>query len=273
MIFSEEQLRQYRTLGYTVVEAFFDEREVGALRLELSRFLQQGLLRNVAIQGNGTTKSGTQANLQIIPIFPHSALCRAAPFHPRVRDAITQLIGEPAIMHLDQIFLKPAHHDRGTDWHQDNHYFKIADPMMGVGMWTALHDATVANGTMHVAPGMWREPLEHTRDPFSDHHLHCHVPDGIAVPVEISAGSALFFCYGTPHCTRANTTGRDRAGLALHFLRADFAPADLVLPDRRERPYVNGPHYTAGIREYGLDLDEAWQTEVDNVLAAKAHAR
>jgi ectoine hydroxylase-related dioxygenase (phytanoyl-CoA dioxygenase family) len=272
MILTEDQLHQYRTEGYTVVEDFFTHREVEALRRELNRFVEQGLLRNVATQGDGATKSTTQANLQIIPIFPHSALYRAAPFHPKMRAAVTQIIGEPAIMHLDQIFLKPAHHGRGTDWHQDNHYFKISDPMMGLGTWTALHDATIANGTMHVAPGMWREPLEHTRDPFSDHHLHCHVPEEKVVPVEIDAGSVLFFCYGTPHCTRANTTDRDRAGLAMHFLRADYAPEELVQPDRRERPYINGPHYTAGIREYGLDLDEAWQTEVDNVLAERAHA-
>ena len=31
-----------------------------------------------------------------------------------------------------------------------------------------------------------------------------------------------FFCYGTAHCTRANTTDRERAGMAFHFLHTDY---------------------------------------------------
>ncbi len=272
MVFSEKQLQDYRTQGFAVVRDFFTQREIEALRCELDRFVAQGLLRNVTTEGDGITRSVSQLNLQIIPVFPHSTLYRAAPFHPRVIEAVTQLLGEPVIMHLDQIFLKPAHHGRGTDWHQDNHYFKIADPMMGLGTWTALHDATVENGTMHVAPEMWREPLEHTRDPFSDHHLHCSVPDEKALPIEIPAGSVLFFSYGTPHCTRANTTGADRAGLAMHFLRADYAPEELVHPNRRERPFINGPDYSGGEHEYGFSLEGSWEEEVERVLAAKATA-
>jgi len=272
MVFKDNQIAEYRSLGYAVVEGFFKPREVEALRLELDRFVAHGMLRNVTTTGDGSTRSDSQVNLQIIPVFPHSALYRAAPFHPKVVAAVTQLLGEPVIMHLDQIFLKPAHHGRGTDWHQDNHYFKIADPMMGLGMWTALHDATVANGTMHVAPGMWREALEHTRDPFSDHHLHCAIPEEKALPIEIPAGSVLFFSYGTPHCTKANSTDGDRAGLAMHFLRADFAPEELIHPHRRERPYINGPNYSGGEREYGFRIDDTWEDEVERVLAAGASA-
>ena len=36
----------------------------------------------------------------------------------------------------------------GTNWHQDNAYFKIRDPMRGTAMWIAAHDATIANGTI-----------------------------------------------------------------------------------------------------------------------------
>ncbi len=272
MVLSESQLREYRTAGYVVLEGFFNSREVEAFRRELERFVKDGMLRNVTTSGDGLTPSTTQLNLQIIPVFPHSPLYRAAPFNPKVVEAITQILGEPVIMHLDQIFLKPAHHGRGTDWHQDNHYFKIADPMMGCGMWTALHDATIANGTMHVVPGMWREPLVHTRDPYSDHHLHCQVPEEKAVPIEMPAGSALFFCYGTPHCTRANTTNKDRAGLAMHFLRADYAPPDLLRPERRERPYINGPECTGGVAEYGFRVQGKWEEEVEQVLSQSMDA-
>lgn len=267
-IFSAEQMSAYRETGYVVAPEFFTARETQALVAELHRFQREGLLRNVTTKGDGTTHDDTRLNLQVIPIHDKSPLFRALPFHPKVVAAITQLIGAPAIIHLDQIFLKPAQHGTGTSWHQDNAYFKIADPMMGVGMWTALHDATVANGTMEVVPGAWREPLEHTRDPSSDHHVRCYPDESKALPIEIPAGGALFFCYGLPHCTRGNTTEKDRAGLAMHFLREDHAPAELVEPGRKERPLINGPRCTGGEEEYGERVADRVETEIERVLAS-----
>ena len=117
-----------------------------------------------------------------------------------------QLIGDPFVFYLDQIFLKPGGTGAGTDWHQDNDYFKVSDPTRGVGMWTALHDATVANGTMHVVPGSHREVLAHDRDPNSDHHVHTHIDPSRERPIELPAGGVLFFNFGCAHCTKANTT-------------------------------------------------------------------
>lgn len=73
------------------------------------------------------------------------------------------------------IVLKPAGHGAGTNWHQDNAYFGILDPTQGVGMWVSVHDATVANGTMHVVPGSHGSAREHWRDGNSDHHITCAV--------------------------------------------------------------------------------------------------
>ena len=39
---------------------------------------------------------------------------RALPFEPKVVDAVTSLIGERVVLHLDQCFLKPAHNGAGT---------------------------------------------------------------------------------------------------------------------------------------------------------------
>ena len=46
---------------------------------------------------------------------------------------------------------------------------------------------------------------------------------GAAMQVVLPAGGVVFFCYGTPHATGPNRTERERAGVALHFLRADYA--------------------------------------------------
>jgi len=84
-----------------------------------------------------------------------------------------------------------------------------------------VYDATLANGTIRVIPGKFRESMPHERDPDSDHHIRCYPEEAEAIPVEIGAGGAVFFAYGTPHATGGNSTQNERAGVALHFLNTD----------------------------------------------------
>ena len=123
-----------------------------------------------------------------------------------------QLIGDPVRLRLDQIFLKPGKHGVGTNWHQDNAYFQIPDPLLGVALWTAVHAGTAANGTMRVIPGSFRTQYEHSRDGDSNHHVRCYPPEEEAVTIELPAGGALFFAYGVAHATGANTTDKRPGG-------------------------------------------------------------
>lgn len=263
MPLTDQQVAQFQQEGYTAAPDFFDPREVQALQAEVERFKREGLVRNVATEGDGETLSDTKANLQLIPLYDKSNLIRALPFDERVREAITQLIGTPTLLHLDQMFLKPGLHGMGTSWHQDNAYFKIRDPLRGTAMWVAIHDATVANGTIHVVPGSHQEQYEHSRDPNSNHHIYCSVPEERAVPIELAAGGVAFFCYGTAHSTKANKTEYERAGMAFHFLHRDYV-SEARLAD--EKPLLTGSDATGGLSEYGVRVEGTWSDEVDNVL-------
>ena len=50
------------------------------------------------------------------------------------------------------MFIKPPKIGIGTNWHQDNAYFKITNPLGGTAMWIAVDDARIDNGTIHVIP-------------------------------------------------------------------------------------------------------------------------
>jgi phytanoyl-CoA hydroxylase len=264
--FTPDQIKQFTTLGYVAVPDFWNAREVAAMQAELERLKRDGLLRNVATDGDGKTHSNTIANLQLCPMYSKSNFFRAMPFAPKVIAAISQLIGDPFLLHLDQVFLKPGKHGAGTNWHQDNAYFKISDPMKGTALWTAVHEANIANGTMQIIPGSMNVAYEHTRDSYSDHHIRCYPPEERAIPIELPAGGALFFAYGVAHCTRGNTTERERAGMAMHFLRADYAQSDLIDPARDTRPYLTGSQATGGLREYGVQVAGTWDQEVERML-------
>jgi phytanoyl-CoA hydroxylase len=266
MRFTPEQIEQFRTEGYLAVPEFWTAEEISAMRRELDRLKEAGLLRNVATDGDGKTHSQTKANLQLCPMAPHSTFFRAMPFAPKVVEAVAQLIGDPVLLHLDQVFLKPGQHGAGTNWHQDNAYFKIGNPLKGTALWTAVHDATLANGTMRVIPRAFADDLPHDRDPDSDHHIRCWPDESKAVPVELPAGGVVFFCYGTPHATGANRTDRERAGVALHFINgAENGEARGGFP-LGTRPSLTGPDATGGEREYGTRIAGTWEHEVARTL-------
>jgi phytanoyl-CoA hydroxylase len=272
MSLTTDQVSRFRRDGYVAVPQFYSSREVRALQAEVQRLKREGKLRNVATEGDGKTSSGQQKNLQLCPMYSHSDLFRAVPFDPKVISAISTLIGDPFILHLDQVFLKPGGDGMGTSWHQDNAYFQIRDPMKGTAMWIAAHDATVANGTMHVIPRSFLEKYEHKRDPFSDHHIRCWPPEEKEAAIELPAGGVLFFCYGTAHCTKKNSTDKERAGLAFHFLHAEYATDDLIAADRDYRPYITGPKATGGMREYGVQVAGTWDQEVEHAAEEREEA-
>ncbi len=257
-----DQVAQFHREGFLAVPGFFTPREVAALQAEVRRLEQAGELRNVATAGDGSTRSATQRNLQLCPAFDHSDLVRALPFHPRVLAAVSALIGDPLVLQLDQIFLKPAGDGLGTNWHQDNAYFQVADNTKGVAMWVAIHDATVENGTLHVVPNCFDQLLPHERDPYSDHHIRCHPPEEQAVPLVLAAGGVGFFYYGTPHCTHGNHTDRDRAAVAFHFVNQTFATPDLLEPTRNYHPILTGPDADGGKAVYGRDVSRDWEALV-----------
>lgn len=261
MQLSAQQVRQYNDAGYVIVESFFSGHELAAMLAELDRFKREGMIHNVATEGDGATISGQALNLQIIPLNDKSTLFRSLPFAGKVRTAVEQLLDGPFVRYLDQIFLKPGRHGAGTNWHQDNAYFHVDDPTRGVGMWTALHDAHRANGTLELIPASHRAMLDHRRDPGSNHHVTCTVDETRAVPVEIKAGGVAFFNWGIAHCTRGNRTSHERAGLAYHFLRTDAVP-QARWHDPSPPVMVTGPGATHGRKEYGADMRGAWACEI-----------
>lgn len=271
MALTEAEVQQFQRDGCLVVHDFFSPPEVRAMQTEVERFKREGKFRNVATEGDGKTHSTKQRNLQICPTYKISNFFRALPFDQKVVDAVSSLIGTPYLLHLDQIFLKPAGDGMGTNWHQDNAYFKIADPLRGTAMWIAVHDATIANGTLRVIPNMYRNELPHERDPMSDHHIRCYPDETLARQCEVKAGGVVFFCYGTPHATGANHTASDRAGFAYHFLHESVAATttygDRFTDENRDyNPFITGPKATGGQREYGTTVSGTWPVEVAKAL-------
>lgn len=259
----------WKNEGWVAVPDFLSAAEVAVLQGEVAALQAAGRLRNVHTAGDGSTHSTTAFNLQICPVGPHSRPIRALAYAAKVRAAITGLLGDRVVQHLDQIFLKPAHHGVGTSWHADNAYFRSDVVAAGTGMWLAVHPANRDNGTMTIIPGSHHRELVHRRDPGSDHHITCtdSIDPAQALPIELPAGGALFFNYGVVHSTGPNRTGSDRAGLALHFVD----PAHLVaggFSDAAGRPV--GAACDGGLAHYGEDLRGVWESTVSAATMSRS---
>jgi ectoine hydroxylase-related dioxygenase (phytanoyl-CoA dioxygenase family) len=264
--FTPEQIEQFQTEGFLAVDDFWTPTEIAAMRADLERLKSEGKLRNVATDGDGKTHSSKRANLQLCPMSPHSSLFRAMPFTPKVIEAVEQLIGGPIMLHLDQVFLKPGGHGAGTNWHQDNDYFGIKKTVQGTALWTAVHDANEQNGAMRMIPRAFNTPLEHTRDPDSDHHVRCYPDESKAELMEMKAGGVVFFNYGTPHATGPNHTEHERAGVALHFLTVEANES--ARGGTSLKPLLSGPNATGGEAEFGKRIAGTWEAEVESALAS-----
>ena len=67
-----EQVAQFSQHSYVAVPNFWNAREVRAMQAELERLKADGLLRNVATDGDGKTHSKTIVNLQLCPMYNKS---------------------------------------------------------------------------------------------------------------------------------------------------------------------------------------------------------
>lgn len=231
-----DHITQFREHGFLFMPHFWDDRSVAAMAAEANRLVSAGLVRNVATVGDGVTHSDERVNLQLDPIIPHSLFFRMLAYHRKVAATVVQLLGGPVVLEEDQLFWKPGDRGVGTNWHTDNAYFRVDDPLAGTAMWTAIHDASIGNGTLRVVPDAFRDSWEHQRDPDSDHHIRTAINDREVVAAELEAGGVAFFCYGTPHATAENTTGRPRAAVAYHYTLRGH-----VSSSRTRNPAVTGP--------------------------------
>lgn len=184
------------------------------MQQEVDRWLREGLFRDVS------TDPSVQ-NLQCIPLHPKSPLFRALAGCSKVMSAVEALLGAPVTKILDQSFYKPAQSGMATNWHTDNAYFQVSDPLCGLAMWIAIHNASRTNGCLRVVPSVFDTSFPHRRDPASDHHIRTEIDESRALHCELDAGGVVFFCFGTPHATGDNRTDSPRAGVGIHYVNTE----------------------------------------------------
>jgi ectoine hydroxylase-related dioxygenase (phytanoyl-CoA dioxygenase family) len=224
-----EQVAQFERDGFLNGGRALSDAQVNTLRSELARVIDNhGKLEREPVLFRNLSGNNAAPVWQIVNIWEASDAFAALIRNCKIAEEIAQLTQarELRIWH-DQIQYKPAETGGVNWWHQDAPLWPIIEPMTEVSAWVALDDVDESNGCMSMVPGShhWGNhigflnslndlPFDSLPAEYSGHEVairRCPVKKG-----EVHYHHAL-----TWHGSHANSSGRPRRAIAMHFMTDD----------------------------------------------------
>jgi non-haem Fe2+, alpha-ketoglutarate-dependent halogenase len=162
--------------------------------------------------------------------------------HPRVLDAVEDVLGPDLLCWASGLFYKPARDPGFVSWHQDAMYWGL-DPDDVVTAWVALTDSTAENGAMEVLPGSHRDALLPHTETYAAANLlsrgqeiAVEVDRARAVMLTLRAGEMSLHHVKLAHGSEPNRSARPRVGYAIRYVAAHVRPT----ADNRSALLVRG---------------------------------
>lgn len=155
--------------------------------------------------------------------------------HPRVLDAVADLIGPDILVYHATMWIKEPASPAYVLWHQDGAYFHL-DPAEHVTAWVALSDATEAAGCMRMIPGSHRLGwLEHFDAPGPNNMIRrgqgvAGYADDAGVAVPVLAGQMSLHHTQLLHASFANRSADRRMGFGISYIPTRVRPTGAVVP-------------------------------------------
>ncbi len=187
--------------GYLVMEGAFSPAEVATLKAAATAICRgdRGAIKDA--EPLPATLTDDEVLRQFLCIhFPHkiSAAFRTTLANPATLKVLTSVIGPNVKAMQSMLFIK-ASGKPGQARHQDEDYIPTRDRSLAGG-WIALDRATVENGGLWVIPGSHRHGILWDQHWHGDRRFDCAeesrdfpYTEADAIPVEVEAGSVVFF--------------------------------------------------------------------------------
>ena len=209
-LLTEQAVCQYREQGYHSPVRVLPAGEAQALRARLEAY---------EAASGGPLKSEMRYKTHLL--FRWAAeLVR----HPRLLDAIEDVIGPDILCWGSAFFTKEANDPGFVSWHQDLTYWGL-DPADVVTAWIALSESTERSGAMRVVPGSHKMAVAEHRDTFEPDNLlsrgqeiALEIEDSRAVTLELTPGEASLHHVKLVHGSKPNRSDDRRIGLAIHYI-------------------------------------------------------
>lgn len=261
----------YEEYGYLVVPDALSVEELEELRGEALSICkgERGEVSGFEPAAPGGSDEAVQRRYLCIH-FPHkiSSIMKKYLATPKLVDVLTDVVGPNVKCMQSMLFIK-ATGKPGQAWHQDEDFIPTRDRSL-IGAWIAMDDATIENGCLWLIPGshkpgiLW--PMEQQRDrrfDCTDESKGFPYRDEDAIPIEVKAGSVVFFNGYLLHRSFPN---RAKAGfrrvLVNHYMRAESllpwqAPKEgqqMALADYRDIVMITGddPYAWKGLEDLAM---------------------
>jgi hypothetical protein len=228
---SDRAVRAFVDQGFHVGEGLVSPAELAELKADLLK-LARGGYPTPSLKPLPPELDDQAALENILCIHqPHyiSPVMRRFAEHPAICRVLSRITAahlphwDGAVKCMQTMLFVKAPGKQGQAWHQDERYIPTRDRSL-IGAWIAIDDATVENGCLWVIPGSHRNgylfPTKAHGEPHEyDNADMAHGFDlSQAVPVEVKAGSVVFFNGYLLHKSLKNRSQIYRRALVSHYM-------------------------------------------------------
>ena len=212
-ILRSEQIKQYNEQGYLMPFNGLDQEEARELRAFFD-----GVLAAYIELGKSSYAIST-AHMRFARVYQLVQ-------HPRIVDAVADLLGPNVVCWGSHFFCKMPHDGKRVPWHQDSTYWPLS-PTKTVTVWLAIDDADPENANMKFIPRSHLHGLidyDETQDANTVLDLAVRNPNSYGdgeVDDQLKAGQFSMHSDLLLHGSEANESNRRRCGLTIRYAAAD----------------------------------------------------
>jgi ectoine hydroxylase-related dioxygenase (phytanoyl-CoA dioxygenase family) len=232
----ESNRQHYRENGFLIAENLFTPNDIEKIKQEaISIFKgERGEMEGLVEIKEDAAHQEVLKNYNAIH-FPHKISDQILSYlkDERVARVLQGIVSENVKGVQSMLFVK-APGKPGQSWHQDEYFIPSRDRSL-TGVWIAIDDAKIDNGCLWVIPGSHkagsiRRRVKYEGNEYADLET-CELQPYTKqdeVPVEIKAGSVLFFNGYLLHSSLRNKTKENyRMALVNHYISAEsYLPWD-----------------------------------------------
>ena len=220
-LLSDAQVEMMERDGYVAPIPIFDAEQAATYRARLEAF--EASVADRPAQETLFTLSRFKPHLLFTWL---DEICH----HPRLLDAVEDLLGPDLIIFSGAFFTKNARDGNYVPWHQDTTYADF-DGGRYARAWVAFTPSHTGNGCMRVIKGSHKSQLMHTEEPdnprnilFRREKVAGDVDESNAVDLVLAPGEMSIHDYGVVHGSQPNNSDDRRIGFAITFVSADTLP-------------------------------------------------
>ena len=208
-ILTSEQVQDYHRDGFTFPMRAYTPAEASTFRQKLEEL-------EAKLGGEMQARFRIKAHLP----FPWlNDLVR----HPRLLDAVEDVLGPNLLCWGSSFFTKDAHDPRFVSWHQDCTYYGL-EPQDTLTVWVAFTKSDVQSGCMRAIPASHLEGQYTHNETYVAENLLSRgqtiedVDDSNARDVELEPGEVSFHSETVVHGSNPNGSDDRRIGFSIHYI-------------------------------------------------------